>query len=236
MRVLVWVHHELDSTLNSLLLLPLADLVENGMEYLIDPALCRNSHNDIDHLMLHILCIQVNIIIDCHVSNYSIHDPPDEANIGIGSILLGATSRCRFPTKLLFGLLEHLGLLGSHALPFNLLLLTNRSLVLGDLRPSALAAPSLALPRFEVVGPGVPPTAMYLNHSEARHMLLRHQLLALIVFIVNHGDLNPATMAQSLGPHSLNNLDAIMAYLMPSVRKLPESDLAPIARLFRDVS
>ena len=172
MRVLVWVHHELDSTLNSLLLLPLADLIENGMEDLIDPTLCPDSHNDIDHLMLNILSVQVNIIIYSHVSNYSIHDSPDESNIRIGCILLRATHRCRLPTKLLLGLLEHLGLLGSHALPFNLLLLANRCLVLGDLRPSALAAPSLALPRFEVVGPGVAPTAMYLNHSEARHILL----------------------------------------------------------------
>ena len=113
MRVLVRMYHELDPALNSLLLLPLTDLVENGMEYLVDPTLCPDSYNDINHLVLHFLSVQVNIIssiIDGHVSNDSIYNSPNILNI---RICFRTTSCSSLPAKLLFSLLEHLSLLGS---------------------------------------------------------------------------------------------------------------------------
>ena len=99
MRVLVRVHHELDPALNSLLLLPLSDLVKDGMNYLVNSALLADPYNGCDHLMLNILSVEV----DSHVSNilmvedgtfaaslhdYGINDLLDESHLRVGLLIL----------------------------------------------------------------------------------------------------------------------------------------------------
>ena len=107
MRVLVWVHHELGPALNSLLLLPLTDLVKDGMNYLVNSALLADPYNGFDHLMLNILGIEV----DSHVTNillvedgtllaaslhdYGVNDLLDEPHLLTGRLLiLVSTRRC----------------------------------------------------------------------------------------------------------------------------------------------
>ena len=99
MRVLVRVHHELDPALNSLLLLPLSDLVKDGMNYLVNSALLADPYNGCDHLMLNILSVEV----DSHVSDilmmedrtfaaslhdYGINDLLDESHLRVGLLIL----------------------------------------------------------------------------------------------------------------------------------------------------
>ena len=72
MSVLIWVHHELSPTLNSLLQLSIANLVEDYMDDLIDTTIIGNSYNGFDHLMLDLLSIQVNR----HVSSVLVENGP----------------------------------------------------------------------------------------------------------------------------------------------------------------
>ena len=72
MSVLIWVYHELCPTLNSLLQLSIADLVEDRMDDLIDAAIISNSYYGFNHLMLDHLGIQVNR----HVSSVLMENGP----------------------------------------------------------------------------------------------------------------------------------------------------------------
>ena len=109
-------------------------------------------------------------------------------------------------------------LLGRHALSLYLFLLSDGRFVLGNLRSSALAAPSLALSRTEIVCPIVALAAVDLNKGALLHLRTLHDK-----------NLDTASVSLRLRPHGLHYFNAIVAYLMLGVSELPESDLATMA-------
>ena len=70
MGVLIWVYHELDLALDTLLqvLMSLANLIEDGVDDFVNAIVITNSDNSLDKLLLHLLIIQINIILSGYVS------------------------------------------------------------------------------------------------------------------------------------------------------------------------
>ena len=216
MGVSVGVHHELDAAFDALLV-ALANLVEDCMDDVVDSIFtdCNNSFN---HLLLCFWGVRVDLRLGwpkyrvISLLYYdSVHDLLDEANVGVDlSAFCDGLMR-----NLGKSLLVHLLLLDSDTLPFCLFLLSNMGLVLVDLLTTALFAPPASLAWTEVVHPAV---ALAAGHDYCGDTL-------------GCNNLDPPTVSLCLAAHRLNDLHAVVANLMFSIRELPEGDLAAVAWL-----
>mgnify|MGYP001028110963 CR=1 FL=1 len=121
-------------------------------------------------------------------------------------------------TELGLSLLEHLCLMRCDALSLNLFLLSDRCLVLGNLGPAALTAPTLALSRPEVIGPHVSHATLNLNGRCLLSWQGKNLDLPAVLFGL-HAD-------------SVYYFNAIVADLVLTVSELPEGNLTPMASLF----
>ena len=66
MGVLVRVNHELDAAFNTMLLLAFTNLVENSVDYFINPVF-TDVNNGINKAMLHVLIIRINLCSCCYL-------------------------------------------------------------------------------------------------------------------------------------------------------------------------
>ena len=140
----------------------------------------------------------------------------NKSDIGVSTLhLFCNVFSCSSVHKLCLRLLEHLLLLSSYPLSFNFFLLSNLCFMLRNFLAAALTTPSLALSRLEIICPLV---AFLAFNKDCR-------------CVFNDQNVNLATIAICLSTHSLHDLDTVVAYALDTVRKLPESDLTPVAGL-----
>ena len=236
MGVSIRVEDELDATFDTLLLVTITDLVEDGVEDLIDGAILSHLDDGFNHLVLYLLFIEVKrsrsrlirSIKDRIVSilyYYGIYYSLDELNVGViiiisSSIVAHVVSdvcSCSIHGELSLCLLEHLLLFSCDTLTFSLLLLADESFVFGELSSAALLAPALPLSRSEIIDPTVSLVAAHFDDG--------------LIEVVDD-DFDATFVAESLCSDSIDNLDAIVANLVLVVSDLPEGDLAALACLF----
>ena len=220
MVVLVRMDHELDAALNTVLL-ALTNLLKDGTHDCVDTFLAH-CDNGIDQLVLN--CGIVRIYPFCRIRfedrllisilynygvDYTLYDP----YIRVDSLRLRPGFHLNIKSELGLGLLEHSFLLSRNPCSFPLFFPSDFPLMLGDLVSSALAAPTLALTRAEVVDPSMTLAALDANNS--------------LILIDNHSNLS--LMLLSLALHSIDYLDTVVADAMHLVRELPEFSLTAAA-------
>ena len=208
MSVAIGVHHELNTSFNSLLLL-LVHLIKDSANDAVDSVLA-NGNDDFDHLHLDSGVVGVDSLMGLWV-NYRVNDLLNEVSVGVNSRLLHKSLLCDFGERLLVNLF----LFSLNSFSFLLFFLSDASLVLSNSFSAALAAPSLALTWAKIVLPMMATAAC--NHDNGDAVFLDH--------------LNTATISTRLRAHCIHNLDAVVADAVLHICELPESDLTAVARL-----
>ena len=173
------------------------------------------------------MVVRINLIIVTISSENSLptvlHDNRidnalNKSDVGVRTMhLFCNVSSCSSVHELCLRLLEHLFLLNGYPLSLNFFLLSNLCFMLRNFLAAALTTPSLTLSRLEIICPLV--TLLAFNKDRR------------CVFNDQNVDLAPITIG--LCTNSLHDLDTVVTYALGTVRKLPESDLTPVARLLR---
>ena len=219
--VLVRVNHELDAAFNTMLLLAFTNLVENSVDYFINPVF-TDVNNGINKAMLHVLIIRINLCSCCYLCcitlyynciDYLLDETHVRVHFGYSGNLL--IDFCK-ESKLFSGLRKHLLMFSSNSLLLFFFLSSDACLFLRDLIAAALAAPLLALSRSEVICPFMALLAVNLDDS---------------LFIADI-DSEVATVTLSLHADCIDNLHAVVAQLMNFICELPECNMAAKANIF----
>lgn len=160
MSVAIGVHHELNTSFNSLLLL-LVHLIKDSANDSVDSVLA-DGNDDLDHLHLDSGVVGVDSLMGLWV-NYRVNDLLNEVSVGVNSRLLHKSLLCDFGERLLV----HLFLFSLNSFSFLLFFLSDASLVLSNSFSAALAAPSLALTWAKIVLPMMPTAACNHDNGDA---------------------------------------------------------------------
>lgn len=196
MSVLIRVNHELNATLNTLLVIHVY-VFENCLKYCIDVVL-TNFYYCFDHALLDVKIVRVDSIwCPCLVMNYSIYHLFYKVHMRVDYFVY-YYSGCRMMLiELCLSLAEHLSLCCRSTLRFSLFFLSDAFLLLDNLIMAAISALPLTLPRPEIVNSLVTSAALDSDVGS----------------ILTHIDLKTATSASSLALGRLDYSHTVVADL-----------------------